>query len=129
MDNIANTLTIIRNGTMAKKESVKTPYSKVIFGIAGVLEKEGLIKDFTVKEKGGKSCIIFTLEYNEDDSPALSVIERVSKPGKRVYVGYNDIPRVRSGFGMAILSTPKGVMGSSQAKREKVGGELLCIVY
>jgi len=129
MDNIANSLTIIRNGLMAKKETVKTPYSKVIFGIAEVLKKDGWIKDFELKEKGVRSFLIFTLKYEDNEAPAISGIARVSKPGKRIYASYNDIPVVRSGYGTTILSTPQGVISAQQAKKEKVGGELLCIVY
>jgi len=129
MDRIADTLTIIRNGLMVKKESVKTPCLKVVVGIGEVLKKEGWIKDFAVKEKNNKSFIIFTLKYSEDGSPAISQIKKVSKPGKRVYVSYREIPKVRSGYGTAILSTPKGILTGKQAKQEKAGGELLCVVY
>lgn len=129
MDNIANALTIIRNGLMVKKETVKTPYTKVISGIAEVLKKEGWIKDFEIKEKGSKSFVIYTLKYQDDFLPEIAAIQRISKPGKRVYVSYKEIPAVRSGYGTAVLSTPKGIISGKQARKEKVGGELLCIIY
>lgn len=128
MDNIANMLTIIRNAQAVKHETVKTPYSKVNFGIAEILKKGGWLKDVELKKKGEKSWLIIHLAYNKEGS-SIASIQRISKPGKRVYVGYDKIPRINQGYGAAILSTPAGIMTGKEAKKLKIGGELLCKVY
>ena len=129
MDTVADMLTIIRNAQAVRKESVKAPYSKVNFGIAETLKTEGWIKSVELKKRGEKSWIILELIYDANKEPGITDIQRVSKLGKRVYVKFNAIPRVRQGYGVAIISTPKGIMTGKEAKRQGVGGEVLCVVY
>ena len=129
MDNIANMLTTIRNAQAVKRESAKAPYSKVNLAIAEILKKEGLIDNFEVKKRGEKSWLILGLKYNEDKRPAIEDIQRASKLGKRVYVGYKKIFAVKQGHGLAIVSTPKGIMTGKEARKNKLGGEILCKVW
>lgn len=129
MDNIANFLTTIRNAQAVKHETVKVPYSKVSFGIAEILQKEEWIEKVEVKERGKKPFMILILKYDKEGSPLISGLTRISKPGKRVYVGYEDVKKVRQGYGISILSTSKGIITNKQARSEKLGGELLCEVY
>ena len=129
MDNIANMLTIIRNAQAVKKESVKAPYSKVNFGIAEILKKEGWVKGVELKKRGEKSWVIINLSYDKDGMPGITEIKRVSKLGKRVYVGYKEIPVVRQGYGLAVLSTQNGIIAGKDARKQKVGGEILCKVW
>jgi len=128
MDNIANMLTIIRNAQRVKHTSVKVPYSKVNFGIAEVLKKEGKVGGIELKKRGEKARIIITLSYDESGEAVIEDIQRVSKSGKRVYAGYQNMPGGRQERGLAILSTPKGIMTDKEAKKQKVGGEILCKV-
>lgn len=131
-DPIADMLTRIRNGVAAKHDNVSIPASKMKLAIARVLKEEGYIKDFQLIEnkegKAGKSIRVM-LNYTGKHEPILSGIQRVSKPGLRVYVQSKEIPRVYGGLGIAILSTPRGVMTGHQAWRNRVGGELLCYVW
>jgi len=129
MDNIANMLTIIRNAQAVKKESVKAPYSKVNFGISEILKKEGWVKSVELKKRGEKSWIIINLAYNKEGMPEIKEIKRISKPGKRVYVGYKEIPVVSQGYGIAVLSTQNGIIAGKDARKQKVGGEILCKVW
>lgn len=126
-DPIADMLTRIRNGQMAQKASVAMPSSKLKVAIAKVLQEEGYIDGFNVREGAGKPELDLTLKYYAG-SPVIERIERVSKPGLRVYKGSNDLPRVMNGLGVAIVSTPKGVMTDRAARANRVGGEVICIV-
>ena len=128
-DTIGDFLTIIRNGSLAKKDSCVTYFSKIREGIASILKDEGYIKDFavTTDDKGRKFITVY-LKYVQD-APALTGLSRVSKPGRRVYCGYRDIPRVLGGLGIAILTTSKGIMRAREARRSKLGGELICNVW
>ena len=126
-DPIADMLTRIRNAQMAEKVSVAMPSSKVKVAIAAVLKDEGYIDDFRVQNAEGKATLELGLKYYAG-RPVIERIERVSKPGLRVYKGVNDIPRVMNGLGIAIVSTPKGVMTDRKARAAKVGGEVLCLV-
>ena len=126
-DPIADMLTRIRNAQMAEKVSVSMPSSKVKVSIAKVLKDEGYIDDFAVRENGGKAQLDIALKYYAG-RPVIERIERVSKPGLRVYKGSGDLPRVMNGLGVAIVSTPKGVMTDRRARASNVGGEVLCIV-
>ena len=126
-DPIADLLTRIRNAQMVAKRTVSVPSSKVKVAIAQVLKDEGYIDDFEVKSEGGKSELEIALKYYAG-RPVIERIERVSKPGLRIYKGCDDIPRVMNGLGVAIVSTPKGVMTDRKARASKVGGEVLCIV-
>jgi small subunit ribosomal protein S8 len=131
-DPIADMLTRIRNAVAAKHDYVSIPASKMKLAIAKVLKDEGYIKDFGVvedKEKPVLRTIRVTLNYTGKRDPVLTGIQRVSKPGLRVYVQKKEIPRVYGGLGIAILSTPQGIMTGQQAWRSQVGGEILCYVW
>ncbi len=126
-DPIADMLTRIRNAQMVEKVSVTMPSSKVKVAIAQVLKDEGYIDDFAVKAEGAKSELNISLKYYAG-RPVIERLERVSKPGLRVYRGRNDIPQVMNGLGVAIVSTPKGVMTDRKARATGVGGEVICYV-
>jgi small subunit ribosomal protein S8 len=131
-DPIADMLTRIRNAVAAKHDYVSIPASKTKLAIAKVLKDEGYIKDFAIvedKEKVVLRTIRVTLNYTGRRDPVLTGIQRVSKPGLRVYVQKKEIPRVYGGLGIAILSTPQGIMTGQQAWRSQVGGEILCYVW
>ncbi len=126
-DPVADMLTRIRNAQMAEKQSVSMPSSKLKVAIAKVLRDEGYIDDFAIRENGAKPELDVALKYYAG-RPVIERIERVSKPGLRVYKGKDDLPRVMNGLGVAIVSTPKGVMTDRCARAGNMGGEVLCIV-
>jgi small subunit ribosomal protein S8 len=126
-DPIADMLTRIRNAQTAEKTSVVMPSSRLKVAIATVLKEEGYIDDFAVRENEGKPLLDISLKYYAGE-PVIEKIERISRPGLRVYKGCGDIPRVMNGLGIAIVSTPKGVMTDRKARATGVGGEVLCIV-
>ena len=126
-DPIADMLTRIRNAQQAQKSSVAMPSSKLKVAIAKVLKSEGYIDDFVVNEAEGKAELGLSLKYYAG-RPVIERIERVSRPGLRVYKGRDDLPRVMNGLGVAIVSTPKGVMTDRAARAARAGGEVLCIV-
>ena len=126
-DPIADMLTRIRNAQMAEKVAVSMPSSKVKVSIAKVLKDEGYIDDFAVRDNAGKATLDIALKYYAG-RPVIERIERVSTPGLRVYKGKDDLPRVMNGLGVAIVSTPRGVMTDRRARASNVGGEVLCIV-
>jgi small subunit ribosomal protein S8 len=135
-DPIADMLTRIRNAVSARHDYVQMPASKLKVSIAQVLKNEGFIKDFEVVEdatvkaaKGPVKQIRVQLSYSGKREPVLNGIKRVSKPGLRVYVQKREIPRVFGGLGVAILSTPQGVMTGPEARRRNVGGEVICYVW
>ena len=126
-DPIADMLTRIRNAQATEKVSVMVPASKVKRAIAQVLKDEGYIEDFALREKGAKKELAIGLKYYAG-RPVIERLERVSKPGLRIYKGRNDIPKVLNGLGVAIVSTSRGVMTDRRARETGVGGEVLCIV-
>ena len=126
-DPIADMLTRIRNAQMSEKISVTMPASKVKAAIAKVLKDEGYVDDYSVQEDGGKAQLTIGLKYYAG-RPVIERIERVSKPGLRVYKGRSDIPQVMNGLGVAIISTPQGLMTDRKARGLGIGGEVLCIV-
>lgn len=128
-DPVADMLTRIRNASNARHEKVLVPRSRLKVRIAEVLREEGFIKDFVVHQDGPQGAITILLKYSADREPAISEIKRVSKPGLRRYVPTDSIPRVLNGMGIAILSTSKGVMANREARKQKVGGELICTVW
>ena len=128
-DPIADMLTRIRNAIMAKHDFVLVPASRMKLSIAKILKEEGFIIDYEVLRSKPHRAIKIYLKYSDKNQPVISGLERASKPGLRVYVGRKEIPRVYSGLGIAIVSTPKGVMTGQQAWRLGVGGELLCYVW
>jgi small subunit ribosomal protein S8 len=128
-DPIGDMLTRIRNAvTVKKKEVVVEPASKLKMAILDVLKREGYIEGYKIEGEGVKKKIIVYLKYYQG-KPVIQVIERVSKPGRRIYVGVDEIPKVYNGLGIAILSTPKGVLSDREAKKLRVGGELICKVF
>ncbi len=126
-DPVADMLTRIRNAQMAEKLSVTMPSSKLKVAIAKVLKDEGYIEDFAIRENGAKPELDVALKYYAG-RPVIERIERISKPGLRVYKSKDDLPRVMNGLGVAIVSTPKGVMTDRRARAGNMGGEVLCIV-
>lgn len=126
-DPIADMLTRIRNAQMVEKATVGMPSSKVKVAIAQVLKDEGYIDGFNVSTEGGKSELQLQLKYYAG-RPVIERIERVSKPGLRIYKGAEDLPRVMNGLGVAIVSTSSGVMTDRRARAQGVGGEVLCVV-
>jgi small subunit ribosomal protein S8 len=127
-DPIADMLTRVRNAIQARHPKVDVPASKLKAEIARILKEEGFIANFKVAEEGAKKTIKIYLKYGADNAPVISTIERVSRPGCRVYVGQTDIPRVLGGMGN-ILTTARGVMTGRDAHKERVGGEILCRVW
>jgi small subunit ribosomal protein S8 len=126
-DPIADMLTRIRNAQGVQKTQVVMPSSKVKVAIANVLKDEGYIEDYAVAEAGGKSELKIGLKYYAG-RPVIERLERVSRPGLRIYKGKDDIPNVMNGLGVAIVSTPKGVMTDRKARATGVGGEVICYV-
>ena len=127
-DPIADMLTRIRNAVMVRHDSVPIPASRMKLSIAKILKEEGFISDYEVLKGKPHRVIKIYLKYSDKNQPILSGLERVSKPGLKVYVGRQEIPRVAAGLGIAIISTSKGVMTGQQAWRQRIGGELLCYV-
>ena len=128
-DPIADMLTRIRNALTAKHESVLVPASKMKKAIAEVLYQEGYIKGYTIIEDGAHSTIKIDLKYGANNENVISGLKRISKPGLRVYAKKDQIPRVLGGLGIAIISTSKGVMTDKKARKEGVGGEVLCYIW
>jgi small subunit ribosomal protein S8 len=128
-DPIADMLTRIRNAVMARHDFVLMPSSKIKLSLAKILREEGFIKDYEMVKGKQQRVIKVYLKYTDKNEPIITGLQRVSKPGLRVYVAKDEIPRVYGGLGMAILSTPKGVLTGKQAWREGIGGELLCLVW
>jgi len=128
-DPIADMLTRIRNGLMVRHDSVLVPNSKVKLAIAKILKEEGFITDFELVKDKAHKAIKISLKYISKNQPAVMGIERISKPGLRVYAERGEIPRVYGGLGIAIVSTPKGIMTGKQAWRQGIGGEILCYVW
>ncbi len=126
-DPVADMLTRIRNAQRAQKSAVVMPSSKLKRAIAAVLKDEGYVEDFAVRPNAGKPELDIALKYYAGQ-PVIERIERVSRPGLRVYKGCHDLPKVMNGLGVAIVSTPKGVMTDRRARASNLGGEVLCIV-
>ena len=128
-DAIADMLTRIRNANSAKHETVDIPCSNVKKAIAEILLEEGYIKSYTVIDDNKQGVIKVTLKYGPGKTRIISGLRRVSKPGLRIYAGVEDLPRVMRGLGVAIISTPKGIMTDKKARKENVGGEVLAFVW
>jgi len=128
-DPIADMLTRIRNAYAAKHQKVDVPISNIKLEIARILKEEGFINNYKVIGEGPRRNIRIYLRYGPKGELVMSVIERISKPGCRVYVGSGSIPSVLAGMGINILSTSRGLMSDRRARREKIGGEILCRVY
>jgi small subunit ribosomal protein S8 len=128
-DAIADMLTRIRNANSAKHDTVEVPASNMKKAIAKILAEEGYIKSFSVANDGKQGMIRIVLKYGENKSHVINGLRRVSKPGLRIYSSCADMPRVLKGLGIAIVSTPKGVMTDKNARKENVGGEVLAYVW
>jgi small subunit ribosomal protein S8 len=128
-DPISDMLSRIRNGALARHDRVDMPHSFLKKNIAEVLKQEGFVDDVRESDGEGKKTLTLVLRYGRGKDSAIDGIRRVSAPGRRVYVRYDRIPGVRSGMGISILSTSRGVMTDRQAREQKVGGELLCEVW
>ena len=129
MDMIGEFLTRIRNAGRAKHEKVDIPASKLRVGIAEILATSGFIRSYKVAKDSKQGVMRVYLKYNEGGSHAIDIVQRVSRPGRRVYVKSTDIPLIRSGHGMAIVSTSQGLMTGQQAKQKNLGGEFICKVW
>jgi len=127
-DPIADMLTRIRNGLHARHQRADMPASKLKIEVARILKEEGYISNFKVAEEGKKRVLKVFLRYDNDGESVITTIERVSKPGRRVYIGATEIPKVLGGLGINILTTPRGVMTGKAARKSRLGGELLCTV-
>lgn len=128
-DTIADLLTRIRNANSAKRATVDVPASNVKKAIAQILVDEGYVKSFQLIEDGKQGVIRITLKYSDSKSPVITGLRRVSKPGLRIYSSCEDMPKVRKGLGIAIVSTSKGIMTDKKARELNVGGELLAFVW
>lgn len=128
-DPISDMLTQIRNGLAVKKTEVVLPYSKVKENLARVLANQGYLENVETLDEEGKKSLKLGLKYLPEGEPALSGVRRISKPGQRIYAKVTEIPPVKLGFGATILSTSKGIMTDKQARKEKMGGELICQVW
>jgi small subunit ribosomal protein S8 len=127
-DPLGDLLARIRNAQMRNKSKVSSPNSRLRESVLGVLKNEGYIRGYTVVERDGRSEIEIELKYF-DGAPVIREIERVSKPGRRVYTSVKNMPRINNGLGVTIVSTPKGVMADHDARDANVGGEILCTVF
>jgi len=127
-DPIADMLTRIRNGIRARQQRVDMPSSKLKVEVARILKEEGYISNYKASEEGKKKVLRVFLRYGTDGESVISTLQRVSKPGRRVYVAARGVPRVMGGLGVSILTTPRGVMTGKSARKAGVGGEVLCSV-
>jgi small subunit ribosomal protein S8 len=127
-DPLGDLLARIRNGQQAGKSSIASPASKLRMNVLEVLKKEGYIRGYELQEDGNKRNLKIELKYFEGE-PVIKTIDRVSKPGRRVYSAIKDLGKVRGGLGISILSTPRGVMSDTEARAANVGGEVLCRVF
>ena len=128
-DPIADMLTRIRNASNQKHSSVEIPMSKLKLEMARILRESGFVVNYRVDGEGKDKKISVQLRYSRNDIPVITGLKRISKPGCRVYVGKDDVPRVIGGIGIAILSTSRGLLSDKEARKDKVGGEVLCYIW
>ena len=128
-DPIADMLTRIRNANMVSHETVEIPSSKLKVELAKLLKSEGFISDYSVKEVGKFKVLQIVLKYDEKRKPVISKLQRISKPGLRAYCKAKNLPKVLGGMGVAIVSTSKGLLTDRKARKENIGGEVLCYIY
>ena len=128
-DPVSDLLTRIRNATMVRHDRADVPASKMKLEIAKILKQEGFIRTFKLLEEGPQGVLRIYLKYADDGEPAIHGMRRVSKPGRRVYRGVEDLPKVRNGLGVAVVSTNRGVLTDEQARGLRVGGEVLCELW
>ena len=129
MDFVANALTLIRNAQAVSKERVKIPFSSLVWNIVKVLEKKSFIEEVSKKGRNLNKFIDLKIKYDENGEPFIRSLRRVSKQGQRIYIGSKDIRPVRNGYGIVIISTPKGIMTGQEAKKKNFGGEVLCKIW
>jgi len=128
-DPIADMLTRIRNASNQKHSAVDIPISKLKLEMARILKESGFVQNYNVDGEGKDKKISVQLRYNRNDAPVITGLKRIGKPGCRVYVGKDEVPRVIGGIGIAILSTSRGLLSDKEARKDKVGGEVLCYVW
>ncbi|MCS7300405.1 MAG: 30S ribosomal protein S8 [Fimbriimonadales bacterium] len=128
-DPIADMLTRIRNGAQARKASVEIPGSRLKTQIADLLKKEGFIRDYEVKQDGARSTLVVHLKYTPRGESVIQHIERVSKPGRRIYAPVEELRPIKRGLGTAIVSTSQGLLPDRECRRRRIGGEVICIVW
>jgi len=128
-DIIADGLTRIRNAALRKMETTQLFHSRLMEDILKVFEEKGYIESFKVIEDGNKKFINVTLKYDENGDSVINEVKRISKPGRRVYKGYEELKRFKNGFGTLVVSTNKGVLPNDKAYKEKVGGEVICSIW
>jgi len=128
-DPISDMLIRIKNALMARQKTVVVPGSKLKLEIARILRDEGFIEDYRVVEEKPQIKIEIVLKYDEKKRPVIAGIKRVSKPGRRIYRGYKELPRVLDGMGMAIISTSQGIMTDHEARKRRLGGEVICEIW
>lgn len=128
-DPIADMLTRVRNATLIRSEKVDIPASKMKVEIAKILKEEGFIKSYKIIKDKRQGVLRITLKYTPESEPVMSGLKRVSKPGRRVYAGKADMPKVMGGVGVAIITTPKGILSDKECRSEGVGGEVLCYIW
>jgi small subunit ribosomal protein S8 len=129
MDRIADMLTRIRNAQTAGIEKIELPASNTLLSVAEILKEEGYVAAVKAYNHKGHRYLRITLRYDDEGAPVIHEIQRVSKPGRRVYSGADDLPRVRRGYGVAVVSTSQGIMTDKKARAAKIGGEVLCTVF
>lgn len=128
-DIIADGLTRIRNAAQRKMEVTKLNYSRLMEDVLKVFQEKGYIESYKVIEDGNKKFINVTLKYDENGDSVINEVKRISKPGRRVYKGYEDIKNFKNGFGTIVVSTSKGVLANDEAYKQKVGGEVICSIW
>ena len=128
-DPVADMLTKVRNAAMARHEKVDVPASKLKLEIVKILKTEGYIKNFKKVTEEGKNTLRIFLKYDDDNNPVIHGVKKISTPGRRVYSGYKDLPRVYNGYGTVIVSTSSGVTTGKKATEKMVGGELVCTIW
>lgn len=128
-DSVADMLTIIRNGSFAKKETVEVKGSKLSEEVLSIFKKESFISNYKLMKDNKQGILRVYLKYNKDGSPAILGIKRISKPGLRIYKKTDELPKVYSGLGVAIISTSQGMMTDSEARDKRIGGEILCYIW
>jgi small subunit ribosomal protein S8 len=128
-DPIADMLTRIRNSILIKAEKVDIPASRLKVEIAKIMKEEGFIKSYKIIKDRKQGVLRVTLKYAQDNKPIVEGLKRISKPGRRVYVGKDEVPSVMSGMGIAVVTTPKGILTDKACRREGVGGEVLCYIW
>lgn len=129
IDPIADMLTRIRNAVRSRHPRLDVPHSKMKLAVAGILKAEGYVAGVAMVEKGRFKSIRIALRYDEDGNPLITGLTIVSRPGRRIYAGYNEIPPVMGGLGLSILSTPRGLLSAREARKAGVGGEIVCNVW